>query len=86
MVNENFCFLFISLAMDQTVILYDSTFEICFVYERKCRDMMFYDSNFLMEYLIMVSSTLLTGMIIDTIRSLLTGIIVDITFLSGKCN
>ena len=28
------------------VVLYYCTFEICFVYERKCRDMMFYNLNF----------------------------------------
>ena len=31
------------------MILYDSTFEICFGYERKCGDMMFCDLNFLNE-------------------------------------
>ena len=30
----------------QTVVLYDSTFEICFVYKRKCEDMMFCDLKF----------------------------------------
>ena len=28
------------------MVLYDSTFEICFGYERKCEDMMFCDLNF----------------------------------------
>ena len=28
------------------VVLCDSTFEICFVYERKCGDMMFCNLNF----------------------------------------
>ena len=28
------------------VVLYDCTFEICFVYERKCEDMMFCNLNF----------------------------------------
>ena len=28
------------------VVLYDYTFEICFVYERKCGDMMFCNLNF----------------------------------------
>ena len=28
------------------VVLYDCTFEICFVYERKCGDMMFCNLNF----------------------------------------
>ena len=52
-------------------------FEICFVYERKCGDMMFCDLNILMKYLTLVSSALSTGMIVDTIWSLSTGKIVD---------
>ena len=28
------------------VVLYDCTFEICFVYERKCGDIMFCNLNF----------------------------------------
>ena len=28
------------------VVLYDCTFEICFVYERKCEDMMFCNLKF----------------------------------------
>ena len=31
--------------MNQIVVLYDCTFEICFVYERKCGDMMFCNLN-----------------------------------------
>ena len=31
------------------MVLYDNTFEICFGYERKSRDMMFCDLNFLNE-------------------------------------
>ena len=31
------------------MVLYYSTFEICFSYEIKCGDMMFCDSNFLNE-------------------------------------
>ena len=47
LVYEKFYFfLFISLSMDQKVVLYDCTFEICFVYERKCGDMMFCNLNF----------------------------------------
>ena len=52
-------------------------FEICFVYERKCGDMMFRDLNILMKYLTLVSSALSTGMIVDTIWPLSTGKIVD---------
>ena len=52
-------------------------FEICFVYERKCGDMMFCDLNILMKYLTLVSSALSTGMIVDTIWSLSIGKIVD---------
>ena len=43
---KSFVFLSISLSMDQTMILYESTFEICFVYDRKCGDMIFCDLNF----------------------------------------
>ena len=64
--------------MDQTLILYESTFEICFVYDRKFRDMMSCDLNFLMKYLTLVSSAMSTGTIVDTIRPLLVGIIVDL--------
>ena len=64
--------------MDQKVVLYYCTFEICFVYERKCGDMMFCNLNFLMKYLTLVNSALSMGMIVDTIRPLSTGIIVDI--------
>ena len=53
-------------------------FEICFVYERKYEDMMFYEFNFLMKYLTLVSSTLSIGIIVDNIRPLSTGIIVDL--------
>ena len=53
--------------MDQKVVLYDDTFEICFVYERKCGDMMFCNLNFLMKYLTLVSSALSMGIIVDII-------------------
>ena len=46
LVYENFHFLFIQLSIDQIVVLYDCTFEICFVYKRKCEDMMFCNLNF----------------------------------------
>ena len=64
--------------MDQKVVLYDCTFEICFVYERKYGDMMFCNLNFSMKYFTLVSSALSTKIIVDTIRLLSTGIIVDI--------
>ena len=35
--------------MNQTVVLYDSTFDICFGYKRKYRDMIFCDLNFFNE-------------------------------------
>ena len=35
--------------MDKILILYESTFGICFVYDRKCGDMMFCDLNFFNE-------------------------------------
>ena len=63
--------------MDQKVVLYDCTFEICFVYERKCGNMMFCNLNILMKYLTLVSLALSTGIIIDAIRPLSMGIIVD---------
>ena len=59
------------------VVLYDCTFEIYFVYERKCGDMMFCNLNFEMKYLTLVSSALSTGIIVDTIWPLSTGILVD---------
>ena len=60
------------------MILYKSTFDICFVYDIKYGDMMSSDLNFLMKYLTLVSSALSTGIIIYTIRPLSTGIIVDL--------
>ena len=39
---------------------------------------MFYEFNFLMKYLTLVSSTLSIGIIVDNIRPLSTGIIVDL--------
>ena len=53
--------------MDQIVVLYDCTFEICFVYERKYGDMMFFNLNFWMKYLTLVSSVMSTEIIVDTI-------------------
>ena len=50
------------------MILYENTFEICFVYNKKCRDVMSY--NFLMKYFTLVISVLSTGIIIYTIRPL----------------
>ena len=64
--------------MDQKVVLNDCSFEICFVYKRKCGDVMFCNLNFLMKYLTLVSSALSTGILVNTIRPLLTGIIVDL--------
>ena len=75
---KSFTFLFICLSMDQKVVLYDCTFEICFVYEIKCGDMMFCNLNFLIKYLTLVNSVLSTGIIVDIIRPLSTRIIVDL--------
>ena len=60
------------------MILYKSTFDICFVYDIKYGDMMSSDLNFLMKYLTLVSSASSTRIIIYTIRTLSTGIIVDL--------
>ena len=43
-----------------------------------CRNIMFSELNFEIMFLTLVSSSMLTGIIVDTIRSLSTGIIVDI--------
>ena len=45
LVYEKFYFLF-DYAWIKKVVLCDCTFEICFVYERKCGDMMFCNLNF----------------------------------------
>ena len=45
LVYEKFYFLF-DYAWIKKVVLYDCTFEIYFVYERKCGDMMFCNLNF----------------------------------------
>ena len=45
LVYEKFYFLF-DYAWIKKVFLCDCTFEICFVYERKCGDMMFCNLNF----------------------------------------
>ena len=53
-------------------------FEICYVYERKCGDIMFCGLNICMKYLTLVSSIMSTRIIVNNIRPLSTGIIVDI--------
>ena len=52
-------------------------FEIYYVYERKCGDVMFCGLNICIKYLTLVSSIMSTEIIVDTIRSLSTKIIVD---------
>ena len=37
------CFIYLNYPWIKKVVLYDCTFEICFVYERKCGDMMFWE-------------------------------------------
>ena len=45
--DENcFTFYLFDYPWIKKVVLYDCTFEICFVYERKCGDMMFCNLNF----------------------------------------
>ena len=47
LVCEKFCFFYLfDYPWIKKVVLYDCTFEICFVYERKCGDMMFCNLNF----------------------------------------
>ena len=41
-----YIFIYLIIHGSKKVVLYDYTFEICFVYERKCRDMMFCNLNF----------------------------------------
>ena len=48
------------------------------VYDKKCEDMMFCDLEFLMKYSTLVSSTMSTRIIVDTIRPFSTGIIVNL--------
>ena len=60
------------------MILSRSNDDICFIYYRKCEDMMFCDLNFfLMKYLILVSSALSMRIIAYTVQPLSTGIIID---------
>ena len=40
------CFIYLNYPWIKKVVLYDCTFEICFVYERKCGDMMFCNLKF----------------------------------------
>ena len=40
------CFIYLNYPWIKKVVLYDCTFEICFVYERKCADMMFCNLKF----------------------------------------
>ena len=46
LVYEKFYFYLFDYLWIKKVVLCDSTFEICFVYERKCGDMMFCNLNF----------------------------------------
>ena len=65
LVYEKFYFFIYLIIHGSIVVLYDCTFEICFVYERKCGDMIFCNLNFLRKYLTLVSSALSTGIIVD---------------------
>ena len=47
LVYEKFYFfIYLIIHGSKKVVLYDCTFEFCFVYERKCGDMMFCNLNF----------------------------------------
>ena len=46
LVYEKFYFYLFDYPWIKKVVLCDCTFEICFVYERKCGDMMFCNLNF----------------------------------------
>ena len=48
-------------------------FKICYVYERKCGDMMFCGLNICMNYLTLVNSIISMGIIVDIIRPLVNG-------------
>ena len=67
------CFIYLNYSWIKKVVLYYCTFEICFVYERKCGDMMFCNLKFCMKYFTLVSLALSTGIIVDTIRPLSMG-------------
>ena len=55
------CFIYLNYPWIKKVVLQDCIFEICFVYEKKCGDMMFCNLNFEMKYLTLVSLALSTG-------------------------